>query len=160
ALEQFGRSALGAYTDIYALGATFYFCLTGVVPLPPMDRLDHDDLRLPTELGVDLPERSEKAIMRALSVMAKGRYDAIEDFQRDIDPSTQGSWWNDMFRTRPTRDVQEQQFRIFLCHSSRDKSSVRRLYSRLHYDGLNPWFDEEELLPGQNWELEIKKAVR
>lgn len=50
--------------------------------------------------------------------------------------------------------------RIFLCHASEDKPTVRALYRRLRADGLSPWLDEEELLPGQDWELAIRKAVR
>jgi TIR domain len=50
--------------------------------------------------------------------------------------------------------------RIFLCHSSNDKPAVRELYYRLKADGVDPWLDEEKLLPGQHWEEEIPKAVR
>jgi len=50
--------------------------------------------------------------------------------------------------------------RVFLCHSSADKPAVRDLYQRLLADGADPWLDEEKILPGQDWELEIKKAVR
>ncbi len=50
--------------------------------------------------------------------------------------------------------------RIFLCHSSADKRAVRDLYARLRADGLQPWLDEEDLLPGQDWDREITKAVR
>ena len=50
--------------------------------------------------------------------------------------------------------------RIFLCHSSADKPAVRELYRRLHADGFAPWLDEEDLLPGQDWQREIPKAVR
>ena len=50
--------------------------------------------------------------------------------------------------------------RIFLCHSSGDKPAVRNLYRRLSSDGFDPWLDEEKLLPGQEWEVEIPKAVR
>ena len=50
--------------------------------------------------------------------------------------------------------------KVFLCHSSEDKSSVRELYHRLIADNIDPWLDEEKLLPGQDWELEIRKAVR
>jgi hypothetical protein len=50
--------------------------------------------------------------------------------------------------------------RIFLCHSSFDKSSVRQLYRRLSADGFQPWLDEEDLLPGQDWESEIRSAIR
>src|SRR5690348_2171930 len=41
---------------------------------------------------------------------------------------------------------------IFLCHSSGDKERVRNLYQRLSNDGIRCWFDEENLLPGQDWE--------
>jgi hypothetical protein len=30
---------------------------------------------------------------------------------------------------------------VFLCHSSSDKSEVRKLYSRLLGDGIAPWLD-------------------
>ena len=49
---------------------------------------------------------------------------------------------------------------VFLCHSSQDKPIVRELYQRLLAEGwIDPWFDEEKLRPGQNWEIEIEKAV-
>src|SRR6185369_5525939 len=50
--------------------------------------------------------------------------------------------------------------RVFLCHSSGDKPAVRKLYERLSSSGVSPWMDEENLLPGQDWDLEISKAVR
>jgi formylglycine-generating enzyme required for sulfatase activity len=37
---------------------------------------------------------------------------------------------------------------------------VRGLYTRLTQDGVDAWFDKAKLLPGQDWELEIRKAVR
>ena len=49
---------------------------------------------------------------------------------------------------------------IFLCHSSSDKPKVRELYERLSNDGFTPWLDETNLLPGQDWQQEIPKAVR
>lgn len=49
---------------------------------------------------------------------------------------------------------------IFLCHASEDKKTVRALYERLHADSFDVWLDDEKLLPGQDWELEIRKAIR
>jgi len=50
--------------------------------------------------------------------------------------------------------------RVFLCHSSNDKPAVRELYQRLKAEGwIDPWLDEEKLYPGQDWDLEIEKAV-
>jgi squalene cyclase len=49
---------------------------------------------------------------------------------------------------------------VFLCHSSQDKAAVRQLYRNLSRDGFDVWFDEERLLPGQDWNMEITRAVR
>ncbi len=49
---------------------------------------------------------------------------------------------------------------IFLSHASQDKPAVRRLSQRLKADGFDPWLDEERILPGQDWNLEIEKAMR
>lgn len=49
---------------------------------------------------------------------------------------------------------------VFLCHASSDKPAVRELYKTLQRAGFNPWLDEENLLPGQDWNFEITKAVR
>jgi hypothetical protein len=49
--------------------------------------------------------------------------------------------------------------KIFLCHSSDDKPEVRELYDLLVKNGAAPWFDAENLLPGQDWNFEINKAL-
>ena len=54
----------------------------------------------------------------------------------------------------------DHKLRVFLCHASQDKPTVRELYQRLEAEGwIHPWLDEEKLLPGQDWDLEIEKAV-
>lgn len=50
--------------------------------------------------------------------------------------------------------------RVFLCHAKNDKAAVRRIYQQLVHVGADPWLDDEKLLPGQDWELEIAKAIR
>lgn len=50
--------------------------------------------------------------------------------------------------------------RVFLCHTSADKPAVRELYQRLRADGIDAWLDEENLLPGQDWQREVPRAVR
>ncbi|MFZ5858152.1 MAG: toll/interleukin-1 receptor domain-containing protein [Chloroflexota bacterium] len=49
--------------------------------------------------------------------------------------------------------------RVFLCHSKVDKQKVHDLYDRLIADGFDIWFDEEKLVPGQDWGLEIRRAI-
>ena len=47
-----------------------------------------------------------------------------------------------------------------LCHASQDKHIVRELYQRLLAEGwIDPWLDEEKLLPGMDWNMEFRKAV-
>ena len=49
--------------------------------------------------------------------------------------------------------------KVFLCHASADKPKVRELYRTLRRRGVQPWLDAENLIPGQNWEIEIPKAL-
>ena len=50
--------------------------------------------------------------------------------------------------------------RVFLCHSSDDKSVVRDLYRRLMSEGwMDVWLDEEKLFPGDDWNMKIEEAV-
>ncbi len=50
--------------------------------------------------------------------------------------------------------------KVFLCHAHADRDAVRALYTHRTKDGVDAWLDKAKLLPGQDWELEIKKAVR
>ena len=49
---------------------------------------------------------------------------------------------------------------VFLCHAKEDKPTVRELYRKLVAEGwMEVWLDEENLFPGQEWDMEIEKAV-
>lgn len=50
--------------------------------------------------------------------------------------------------------------RVFLCHAKDDKSAIRELQKQLLAQNIDPWLDEDKLLAGQEWELEIAEAVR
>ena len=51
--------------------------------------------------------------------------------------------------------------KVFLCHSSNDKPAVRELYQKLRAEAwIQPWLDEEDIFPGDDWNLEIQKAIR
>ncbi|MBI3175083.1 MAG: SUMF1/EgtB/PvdO family nonheme iron enzyme [Chloroflexi bacterium] len=50
--------------------------------------------------------------------------------------------------------------RVFLCHTSKDKSVIRKLYRFLRKNGIDAWLDEEKLLAGQDWQIEIPKALK
>ena len=50
--------------------------------------------------------------------------------------------------------------RVFVSYASEDRSAVREVYARLMAQNYEVWFDDENLLPGQDWQVEIRKAVR
>ncbi len=50
--------------------------------------------------------------------------------------------------------------KVFLCHASNDKSTVENYYNILVKDGIDAWLDKKNLIPGQDWQIEIPKAVR
>ncbi len=50
--------------------------------------------------------------------------------------------------------------KAFLCCSPDDKVAVQDLYHRLVADGIDAWFSEKDLLPGQDREMEIEKSIR
>lgn len=48
---------------------------------------------------------------------------------------------------------------VFLLYARSDKDAVQRLYNRIGKDGANAWLDVERILPGQDWEYEIRRAI-
>jgi hypothetical protein len=51
------------------------------------------------------------------------------------------------------------QLQIFLLYARGDKEAVRRLYQRIVREGANVWLDREKILPGQDWQYEIRRAI-
>jgi serine/threonine protein kinase len=74
----------GPWTDVYAVGATFYHLITGQIPPPSIDRLAEDLIQPPSALGADIPPAAEEALMTALAVKSSQRYETIQDFQAAI----------------------------------------------------------------------------
>jgi hypothetical protein len=55
---------------------------------------------------------------------------------------------------------EKRSLKVFLCHTSGDKPQVRTLYKHLVLEGVDAWLDQEKLLPGQDWRVEIPRAVQ
>lgn len=74
----------GPWTDVYALGATFYRMITGVRPEDSIRRLAEDNLKTPTELGIKIEPNIENAIMNSLNVQKEYRIQNAESFARAL----------------------------------------------------------------------------
>ena len=71
-------------TDIYALCATMYKCITGENPPDAIERVMDDSLKKISEFGIVIPPQEEAAIIKGMSVSAKDRYQDIKDFCEDL----------------------------------------------------------------------------
>ncbi|MGN1318426.1 MAG: protein kinase [Lachnospirales bacterium] len=74
----------GVWTDIYGLGATMYFMVTGIKPEESTDRLVNDTVAKPSELGVDIPIEVDKSIMKAMALPIEMRFKSIDEFAAAI----------------------------------------------------------------------------
>ncbi len=74
----------GPWTDIYALCATMYKCITGENPPDAIDRLVDDHLKKISAFGFTVSPQIEEAIIKGMSVAAKDRYQNVGDFCEDL----------------------------------------------------------------------------
>ncbi|MCL1790625.1 MAG: protein kinase [Peptococcaceae bacterium] len=72
--EQFGFGQTDQRSDIYAIGMTLYFMLTG---LEPERKLDKEAIR-------DLPQSLQKILLTSTDFAPDSRYDSAENMKRDL----------------------------------------------------------------------------
>src|ERR1041384_3413517 len=62
---------------------------------------------------------------------------------------------------RPQHEEAKISTRIFISYAREDIESATKLYKQLKaIDGVSPWLDKENLLPGMKWQPAIRKAIR
>ena len=83
--EQYARhSRQGPFTDIYAMGATFYYTLTGRIPPDAISRTEGERLIPLGELGVSIGPRAEKVLLKALESNGQDRWQSAAQFHREL----------------------------------------------------------------------------
>ena len=80
-LEQYTqRGGSGPWSDVYAMAATMYYTLTGVLPPNAIDRMEQDsiDWKRLSQRGV--PANVISALQKAMTVTVKGRPQSMAEF--------------------------------------------------------------------------------
>ena len=71
----------GPWTDVYAMAATIYYCLSGVTPIDAIQRVsDPKALKAPKDLGISIPSKIEAALMKGMQVQMSDRYKTMQEF--------------------------------------------------------------------------------
>ena len=85
-LEQYSqKSRQGAYTDVYALCATMYHAITGVLPPASIERnVDDTPLKSFAECGVIAPKTVEQAIMHGLALKSTERTQTMGELLEEL----------------------------------------------------------------------------
>ena len=83
-LEQHSaRSRKGAFTDIYSVGAVFYYLLTGERPIDATERV-LEKMAEPIELNPNIPLQINSIIMKAMEMDGEKRYQSAQELINDI----------------------------------------------------------------------------
>lgn len=78
--EQYrSKGEQGPWTDVYALCATMYSCITGNTPDDATQRLFNDELRRPSELGIVIGKEFEDTLMKGMAVLQKDRFHSMKE---------------------------------------------------------------------------------
>ena len=81
-VEQYSsKGNQGPWTDVYAVSATLYRCITGEIPVDAMERVQEESLQSPGALGVELTSAFEAALLKGLALRAAERFENIEQLQ-------------------------------------------------------------------------------
>ncbi|WP_051656449.1 protein kinase domain-containing protein [Butyrivibrio sp. AE3004] len=71
----------GPWTDVYALCATIYRCITGEKPPESMERMRADTIRKPSSYGIRISASQEAALMAGLEVFAENRIQSMGELE-------------------------------------------------------------------------------
>jgi serine/threonine-protein kinase len=77
-IEQYNNERTGAYSEVYALGATLYTMLTGETPPSVTQRFSHTPIKPLRQLNRDVPPEIEPVIFKAMEINKDDRYQSVQ----------------------------------------------------------------------------------
>ncbi len=86
--EQYGRGSTDPRTDIYALGATLYYILTGSDPLESVQRMAGEKMPSANTVNSKIPAEVSHVIDRAMALEPSQRFQSADEFKNGLKPIT------------------------------------------------------------------------
>jgi parallel beta-helix repeat protein len=83
-IEQFGYGTTDTQSDIYSLGATCYFLLTGETPPESIERMMGAGLTPPDTYSPQVPLWLSNAIVNAMEIYPEQRYKSVTEFKAEL----------------------------------------------------------------------------
>ena len=74
----------GPWSDVYAVCATLYRTITGIVPEDALERCANDKLVPPSKMGIQLPQGIENAILNGLNTKAENRIQSAKELAQAL----------------------------------------------------------------------------
>jgi len=90
------RGIQGPWTDVYALCATIYRCLTGKVPEDAMERVNEDDVKPPYELGRCSRPVSD-VLMKGLALRRRDRWQIVDELLAALEQADRAAYGQPFF---------------------------------------------------------------
>ncbi len=98
-------------------------------------------------VGRDMGELLARIVRQAVREGDAVSLDGIGTFEHDIAANS-------------LRFIAESAPEIFIAYVHEDAELAFRLYDEMQAAGLRPWIDRRRLLPGQNWQRAIQRAIQ
>lgn len=114
----------GPWTDIYALCATMYKCLTGENPPDAIERVMDDNLKEISEFGIPVSKQMEETIIKGMSISARNRYQNIEEFCEDLYASSEETLTLEEEESKVEETLIEEDMKTFSQEAEEEKKYV------------------------------------
>ncbi|HMS84037.1 MAG TPA: TIR domain-containing protein [Nitrospira sp.] len=100
----------------------------------------------------------QRELEQRMQTLAQGQ-EKIAQLQKEEEKlRRQRAMWDERVRRAET-DLSKSFPNVFISYAKEDRQDAGRLFLALKDNGFQPWMDEAHILPGQDWQLSIQKAM-
>jgi hypothetical protein len=116
----------------------------------------HDSVEVEFEIDSSYPPISDSQLRKLVSELDIQKW----EMNRTHWAIKNINLFNVLFDAGLIQDRKPKEMQVFLCYASEDRDKAVNLYNLLSKHGIKTWIDKKDILPGQDWEVEIQKTIR